>query len=108
MAALWWVWSAQVGPLYSQSRSEGVEIVSVGVALAHAVIPGAFVALSQSQLASLPFMPRARIICAGAYHNFILALMVSVAVYICGDQLYDYVGDRGRVVTDVSMVRRSL
>ncbi|TIA86202.1 hypothetical protein E3P99_03752 [Wallemia hederae] len=81
---------------------EGVEIVSVGVALAHAVIPGAFVALSQSQLASLPFMPRARVICAGAYHNFILALTVSVAVYICSDQLFVYVGDHGRLVTEVS------
>ncbi|TIB66463.1 hypothetical protein E3P77_02339 [Wallemia ichthyophaga] len=81
---------------------ESVDIVSAGVAVAFPFIPGAFVALSQSQLANISLRPRARIICAGAYHNFILALLLSVAAYICSDQLFIYVGDYGRSVTEIS------
>lgn len=74
------------------------------MAVAFPFIPGAFVALSQSQLANISLRPRARIICAGAYHNFILALLLSVAAYICSDQLFIYVGDYGRSVTEISEV----
>lgn len=82
--------------------------MSTGVAVAFPFIPGAFVALSQSQLANLSLRPRARIICAGAYHNFLLALLLAVFAYVCSDQLFIYVGDYGRSVTEVSKVRRPL
>ncbi|TIC16638.1 peptidase M50 [Wallemia mellicola] len=81
---------------------ENVDIVSTGVALGFPFIPGAFVALSQQNLSNISLRSHARIICAGAFHNFLLALLLSVVAYVFNGQLYEYVGDYGRAVTSVS------
>ncbi|MBU4535985.1 MAG: site-2 protease family protein [Euryarchaeota archaeon] len=61
------------------ARVEGVEIKSIGVLLL-AILPGAFVEPDEEQIKKIKRIPRLRILAAGSFFNFGLALIAFLVV----------------------------
>lgn len=53
-------------------------------------------------MSSLSFKSQARIICAGTFHNFILATFLLISSYLLSGSFYTYIGHQGRSVINVN------
>ncbi|XP_063985933.1 membrane-bound transcription factor site-2 protease [Diachasmimorpha longicaudata] len=60
---------------------EDVQLYGVGMLLVY-IVPMAFVSLNSEQLSQRPMQNQLRILCAGIWHNIVLAVIAAVGVFI--------------------------
>ncbi|XP_011297260.1 membrane-bound transcription factor site-2 protease [Fopius arisanus] len=60
---------------------EDVQLYGVGMLLVY-IVPVAFVSLNSEQLSQRPMQNQLRILCAGVWHNIVLAVVAAVGVFI--------------------------
>ena len=90
---------------------DSVPLISAGFSLS-IILPAAFVSLSSGALSALPPRARARIACAGAWHNLLLYLLLVVLAHanfagmVWGAVGYEDVRRFGRVVLGTDVVRQ--
>ena len=89
---------------------DSIPLLSAGFSLS-IILPAAFVSLSSGALSALQPRARARIACAGAWHNLLLYLLLvilarsNVAGIVWGAIGYEDVRRFGRVVLGTDVVR---
>lgn len=83
---------------------EDVQLFGVGLLIAF-IVPIAYVQMSSEQLSSLPLFNQLRILCAGVWHNIILAVM-AVAFLLLTTWLWAplYTSGHGLYVKSIDLV----
>lgn len=60
---------------------EGIQLYGVGLVLAY-IIPVAYVSINANELKELPIQNQLRILCAGVWHNILLAEIAAVFLFM--------------------------